>query len=81
MEYRIEVPHFYCLEYYEEDKKMIIEMDFREDYFILDDHLITHWEKPYDNIIIDINEKKRILFNVKQYLLTKTVPSHIIMRD
>ncbi len=32
-EYRIEVPHFYCLEYYEEEKKMIVEMDFREDYF------------------------------------------------
>lgn len=80
-EYYIKVPHFYCLEYYEGEKKMIVEMDFREGYFILDPLLITHWEKPYENIEVDINDKKRILLNIRQFLLTKTIPSNIFMRN
>ena len=80
-EYRIKVPHFYCLEYYEGDKKMNIEMDFREDYFFLGKKLITHWEKPYENMQIEVDEKERILENIKEFLLTKTIPSNIIMMD
>lgn len=79
-EYRIKVPHFYCLEYYEGDKKMIVEMDFREDYFYLTPQLITRWEKPYDNINIEAKEKKRILLNIRDFLLTKTIPSNIIVK-
>lgn len=79
--YSIKVPHFYCLEYFENDKKMIVEMDFREDYFYLTPQLITHWEKPYDDIIINIEERKRILSNIRQFLLTKTIPSHIIIKE
>ena len=81
MIYRIEVPHFYCLEYYEDDKKMIVDIDFREDCFILEPQLITHWEKPYEEQIISEVDKKRILYNIRQFLLTKTIPSNIIMRD
>ena len=44
-EYSIDVPHFYCLEYCEADKRMIVEMDFREDIYMLSTELITHWEK------------------------------------
>lgn len=80
-EYRIDVPHFYCLEYYEGDKKMIVEMDFREDYFFLKPQLITRWERPYDSISISLDEKKQILLNIRDFLLTKTIPSHIIMED
>lgn len=80
-EYKIKVPHFYCLEYYEADKKVIVEMDFREDYFYLSPQLVTHWEKPYDDIEIDIEERKRILLNIRQFLLTKTTPNNIIMKD
>ena len=58
--YSINVPHFYCLEYCEDDKKMIVEIDFREDYFFLSPQLITHWEKPYDNIKIEVEEKNII---------------------
>lgn len=76
--YEIAVPHFYCLEYYEGGKKMIVEMDFREDYFFLGPQLITHWEEPYEDIIIEMEEKKRILLNIREFLLTKTIPSHII---
>lgn len=77
--YRIKVPHFYCLEYYEDDKKLIVEIDFREEYFVLKPQLITRWEKPYENIDIGIDEKKRILLNIREFLLTKTTPNNIIM--
>lgn len=80
-EYYIKVPHFYCLEYFEADKRMIVEMDFREDYFYLAPQLITHWEKPYDDVEITIEDRKRILLNIRQFLLTKTTPKHIIMKD
>lgn len=80
-EYRIKVPHFYCLEYYEGDKRMIVEMDFREEYFFLNPELITHWEEPYENIQINIDEKRRILKNIKEFLLTKTTPRNIIVKD
>lgn len=80
-EYFVKVPHFYCLEYFEGEKKMIVEMDFREDYFYLAPQLITHWEKPYDDVEITIEERKRILLNIRQFLLTKTIPQNIIMKD
>lgn len=57
---------------------MIVEMDFREDYFFLGPQLITHWEEPYEDIIIEMEEKKRILLNIREFLLTKTLPSYII---
>ena len=65
----------------QDDKKLIVEMDFREGYFVLSPQLITHWEKPYENIDIGIDEKKRILFNIREFLLTKTIPSNIVMKD
>ena len=80
-EYSIDVPHFYCLEYCEADKRMIVEMDFREDIYMLSTELITHWEKPYDDIKIEDTEKKRILLNIEKFLLTKTIPSNIICED
>lgn len=79
--YSIEVPHFYCLEYYEGVKKMIVEMDFRESFFVLNKKLILNWEPPYQNEILSDDEKKRILLNIREYLLNRTIPSNIIMDD
>lgn len=79
--YNIKVPHFYCMEYYENNKKMIIQMDFREARFLLNKDLITNWEEPYENELISESDKERILLNVREFLLTKTVPSNIIMQE
>lgn len=79
--YTIKVPHFYCLEYYEETKKMIVEMDFRESYFILNKKLITHWEPPYQNEELNESDKNRILLNIEDYLLGRTIPSNIKMEN
>ena len=78
--YSIKIPHFYCLEYYE-GEKMVIEMDFRENYFLLEPKLITYWEKPYEDIIVDTGKKREILQNIREFLLTKTTPSNIFMQD
>lgn len=75
--YHIEVPHFYCLEYYENDKKMIVELDFRETLFFLNKKLIKHWEEPNKEEIITEVDKERILFNIRDFLLSITIPSNI----
>ena len=80
-DFKISITHCYCLEYYEVEKKMMIELDFREPYYILAPELINHWEKPYENIEIDPEKKQRILRNIREYLLTRTIPSRIIMKD
>ena len=79
--YEIRVPHFYCLEYITGEKKMKVEMDFREAYFVLNKRLITNWEPPYEQEHIDENEKQEILENIYDFLLTKTIPSNIKMED
>lgn len=80
-EYTTDVSHCYCLEYYEGAKKMIVEMDFKESYFILNKDLILNWEPPYQNEVLNDCDKKRILLNIREFLLGKTTPSYIIMED
>lgn len=68
------------MEYIEGDKKMIIEMDFRESRFVLNKTLISNWEAPYQNEKISEKKKEEILNNIYEFLLSKTVPSNIIMQ-
>lgn len=78
----IEIPHFYCFEYYEGDKKMIVEMDFRDPVYYLSPQMIEHWEKPYEDVEITMEDKRRILQNVRQYLLLRGKdPENIVMED
>lgn len=77
--YKIKVPHFYCLEYFEGDKKLVVEMDFRESRFELNKDIITKWEPPYQNEIINNDDKREILKNIYDFLLTKTIPNNIKM--
>ena len=56
---------------------MVIEMDFRENYFVLNNKLITTWESPYQDESIDDNKKREIMDNIYSFLLTKTIPSLI----
>lgn len=79
-QYTIKVPHFYCMEYIEGNKKMIIEMDFREPRLFLDESLITKWEVPYQDERISDKKRKEILKNVYKFLLTKTEPENIIIQ-
>lgn len=69
--YKIDIPHFYCLEYIEGEKKIILDIDFRDPVRYLNKSLIEKWEPPYDNDIICGAEKERIINNIYNYLVNK----------
>lgn len=60
---------------------MIVEMNFRESYFVLSKKIITYREPPYHNEIIKESKKNEILNNIYEFLLTKTIPSNIKMEE
>jgi len=66
--YKINIPHFYCLEYYERGKVIKLDIDFREPRIYLSTELVNKWEPPYENVTISEFEKERIIFNVSNYL-------------
>lgn len=78
-EYKIRIPHFYCLEYYEGNKKMVLDIDFREKQIVLSRDMIKNWENPYENITLQDKEKRRILENIRNYLLKNNSPERIVM--
>ncbi len=67
-DYKIRIPHFYCLEYEERGRVMLLEIDFRDPVLYLDRSLVTGWEEPADQEVISQAEKVRILTNVYDYL-------------
>lgn len=79
-EYKIEIPHFYCLEYSENTRKMMIDIDFREPQIVLSCDLIQQWEKPHERELISKKEKRRIIKNIYNYLL-KNNSSERVMLD
>ena len=69
--YNISIPHFYCLEYYEKDRKMVLDIDFRDSIIYLESTLVKNWEAPFNNEPITEKEKKRIIRNIYDYLITQ----------
>lgn len=67
----ISIPHFYCLEYVEDDKKLIIDIDFREPKILMGKSLIKKWEPPYQSMEITEEMKEEIYINIKKYLLER----------
>ncbi len=67
----ISIPHFYCLEYVENDKKLYMDIDFRESKILIGRSLIKRWEKPYDREEISEETREEIYQNVKKYLLER----------
>ena len=54
----IDIPHFYCLEYKEDEKRLIVEIDFREPEIWISKSLIQHWEPPFQSVLITEQEKE-----------------------
>ena len=69
MTYTITIPHFYCLEYSEQDKIMNVDIDFRDSIIYLNTCIISNWNPPHDSIILNENEKVDILNNIYNYLV------------
>lgn len=79
--YYIKTLHFYSFEYHENDKVMIIELDFRDKILYLTPTMITKWEKPFDDLKISHEEKLRILNNIRECLLERRRPEEVIIED
>lgn len=79
--YKIEIPHFYCLEYYEDMHKMIIEIDFRDEKIFLSTKMIEKWEKPFDKESISEEDKKHIIRNIYTCLLKNNSVDRIHLED
>lgn len=74
------IPHFYCMEYYEKGKKMILYIDFRDPVLDFSMEYITHWEPPYEDIVLSPRDKKRIYRNVSEYLKGNFGEEHVNIR-
>ena len=68
-DYEIKIPHFYCLEYEERGRVMVLEIDFRDPVLYLDRTLVTNWQPPDHELDIAPAEKARILTNIYDYLV------------
>lgn len=79
--YSIKIPHFYSFEYYEGDKKIFIELDFRDKILYLDTGMITNWEKPFNDLVISYGEKLQILHNIRECLLERRRPEEVVIID
>ena len=78
-DYRIEIPHFYCLEYYENNKVMRLDIDFRDQIIYLSDELVIKWLPPNEDIELSKRDRKRIIRNVYKALLKNTSKERIIL--
>ncbi|MEG0614101.1 MAG: hypothetical protein RR486_16515 [Clostridium sp.] len=76
--FKISIPHFYCLEYVENEKKMYLDIDFRESKILIGKSLIKKWRPPYENIVITEEDRNRIYLNIKGYLLNRYPQENIL---
>ncbi len=77
----INISHFYSLDYVENGKRLILEIDFREPVIYLSLDLIRGYESPYDNEIISLEEKHRIINNIYTYLKKRGYDNVKLMCD
>ena len=66
------------LEYREDEKKMIIDIDFRESKILIGKSLIKRWEPPYQLVELTEEMKEDIYRNIKKYLLKRYKPEDIL---
>ncbi len=68
-DYEIRIPHFYCLEYQEQGRVMVLEIDFRDPVLYLDRTLVRGWQPPDRDLAITPTDQVRIISNVYDYLV------------
>lgn len=69
--YEIDIPHFYQLEYRENGRVMLVEIDFRDSVIYLEESLITLWQAPYENDAVSPADRSRIIENINRYLVNE----------
>lgn len=78
-DYFIEIPHFYSFVYHEGDKKMVVELDFRDRVLYLATSLLTKWEEPFEELEISYEKKIQMLHNIREYLLIRKPPEEVVI--
>lgn len=68
VDFTADIPHFYSLQYTEGSHVLNVEIDFREPIIYLSKSLITSWEPPYHNELIDNQKREEIFSNIYKYL-------------
>lgn len=71
MSYKFNAPHFYYLDYTENGRHMFIDLDLRDPVLCISKNLITHWQPPYDTIVIDEKTKAIIYERLKEHLKSR----------
>ena len=56
-DYEIRIPHFYCLAYREANRKMLLEIDFRDSVIYMDDILTMTWEEEQQKQLKEKDQK------------------------
>lgn len=77
--YEIKIPHFYYLEYCEDNKIMRLDIDFRDPVIYLNTELIKSWLPPFEDVQITLEDKKRILKNIYNELLKNNSRDRIVL--
>ena len=68
------------MEYKEDEKRLIVDIDFREPEIWISKSLIQHWEPPFQSVLITEQEKEEIYTNIKQFLLER-YPARAILES
>lgn len=69
--YRVNIKHFFMVEYIENEKVMNVEVDLREPIVQIGIICIHSWNSPNENIVLTQQEKYDIAQNIKEYLEIK----------
>ena len=67
-DFKVDIPHFYRLEYSEGNHVMVVEVDFRDPVPCLHIDEIKSWRPPYENEVLTTEKKEQILSNIYRYL-------------
>ncbi len=67
-DFKVDIPHFYLLEYCEGNHVMNVQIDFRDPVPCLYTNEIKSWNPPYENEVITAEKKEEIVSNIYHYL-------------
>jgi hypothetical protein len=67
-QYKVAIPSAFYLQYWEGDRTMKVDMDFRDKYPVLSHKAIVSWEVPHNTEVLSSTKKRQIMENIIAYL-------------
>jgi len=77
--YEIKIAHFYCLEYSEGERSMVLDIDFRDSIIYLNTALIVQWNCPHEKDIIVKEKKEEIIRRIFDHLVRKRGFNNVVL--